>query len=423
MTRALILSRLFPFEPRTDVYGAFKRLQAFVRAVAGLVSELDMLCFVPPNRDLSQSAQRAYEQIFADYFGSSANLFMAHCDVSNEVPTFWTEYLAGAFSFFRQRKFALTSSGSQAEALERCLARGPDWILAHRLSGAIPLLRTGVHLPPVFLDMDDVEHLALARWLLKTPFWTGERLKLLHLPALMLGESRALRLASKSFVCSDSDSAYLRRLYRGVKVVTIPNSLEFPEISPGGPTRPDVLFVGNYDHAPNAAAAEHMIRNIWPRIRARVPEARLLLAGAKPSRVPSFSTERQDVSFMGFVDDLAHLYGAVRVVCCPLLSGGGTRVKIIEAAAHGKAVVSTRIGAEGLLFEDGQEIVLRDAPEQFAVECVRLLRDAAMAETIGTRARNKAMRAYDRPSTERRIQAEILATLRERSWHGSDKRS
>ena len=102
------------------------------------------------------------------------------------------------------------------------------------------------------------------------------------------------------------------------------------------------------------------------------------------------------MSFLGFVDDLAAWYRRARVVCCPIYHGSGTRVKIIEAAAHRKAVVSTPMGAEGLSFVDGEEIVLRKAPADLAAACVELLRDPSAASRLGAQARRRALQLYDR---------------------------
>jgi glycosyltransferase involved in cell wall biosynthesis len=108
-------------------------------------------------------------------------------------------------------------------------------------------------------------------------------------------------------------------------------------------------------------------------------------------------------SYTDFVDDLNTLYGKTQIVCCPIRTGGGTRIKIIEAASYGKPVVSTRVGAEGLEFEDGTEILLRDEPHQFA--------DEALRSRIGQAARAKATKLYDRRNVIGLIQREIFGSL------------
>src|SRR5262249_5552633 len=110
------------------------------------------------------------------------------------------------------------------------------------------------------------------------------------------------------------------------------------------------------------------------------------------------------VEFTGFVDDLEALYQQSRVVCCPVLAGGGTRIKIIEAAACGKPIVSTRIGAEGLEMVDGMELLLRDEPKSFAEACLRLLKDSTLCNKLGYAARAAVIRYYDRSRVIQSIQ-------------------
>jgi glycosyltransferase involved in cell wall biosynthesis len=110
------------------------------------------------------------------------------------------------------------------------------------------------------------------------------------------------------------------------------------------------------------------------------------------------------VEFTGFVDDLEGLYQRSRVVCAPILAGGGTRIKIIEAAAYGKAVVATRVGAEGLNMRDGVELLLRDDPGSFADACLQLLNDAVLCERLGRAAYATVVRCYDRANIVSLIQ-------------------
>jgi glycosyltransferase involved in cell wall biosynthesis len=110
------------------------------------------------------------------------------------------------------------------------------------------------------------------------------------------------------------------------------------------------------------------------------------------------------VEFTGFVDDLASLYRRSKVVCAPILSGAGTRVKIIEAAAFGKPIVATRIGAEGLHMEDGRELLVRDDPASFAQACIDLLQDSIHCERLAKMARQSAISHYNRAAIVRLIQ-------------------
>jgi glycosyltransferase involved in cell wall biosynthesis len=107
--------------------------------------------------------------------------------------------------------------------------------------------------------------------------------------------------------------------------------------------------------------------------------------------------------------DLEGVYRDARVVLCPVRSGGGTRIKIIEAAMNGRAVVSTTIGAEGLAFEEGAEILLADSADDFARRCAKVLADGKYADDVGQAARLRALGTY----SPERIRASLVSLLRE----------
>ncbi len=111
--------------------------------------------------------------------------------------------------------------------------------------------------------------------------------------------------------------------------------------------------------SPHIEAAERLVTRIFPLVKRKLPEARLLIAGKASDSLPSRRTTPENVEYLGYVPDLDGLYANTRIVCCPMLNGGGTRIKLIEAAAYARPMVSTRIGAEGLDFENGREILLR----------------------------------------------------------------
>jgi glycosyltransferase involved in cell wall biosynthesis len=224
----------------------------------------------------------------------------------------------------------------------------------------------------------------------------------------MRGEWQAVRRARTTFVCSEPDRAYLKRRLRLGGVMTLPNSVEIR--TPFGAAAPDptLLFLGSYGYEPNLRAAEFLIRQVWPRVRSRIPAARLILAGNHPERIAGYRSHLPGVEFTGFVDDLGALYGRSRVVCAPLLSGGGTRIKILEAVAYGRPVVATPIGAEGLDLRNDEEILIRQTAESFADACGVLLENPERCRTLGSRAHALVAREYGRPQIQGRIRAAFL---------------
>jgi glycosyltransferase involved in cell wall biosynthesis len=187
--------------------------------------------------------------------------------------------------------------------------------------------------------------------------------------------------------------------------VTVPNVVDLDGVDLGGPEEPStILFQGGMDWLPNRDAVDFFATAIFPRIRALVPEARLVVAGRNPS--PAFVASFAHVPamrFTGTVPDMRTVIGSAAVSVAPLRIGSGTRLKIIEAAALGKPVVSTRIGAEGLDFVDGEEILLADDPARFAEAVAGLLGDSARRRRIGGAARRRVEQAYSLPALRRAL--------------------
>jgi glycosyltransferase involved in cell wall biosynthesis len=320
---------------------------------------------------------------------------------------FLNHYLRPAASFFAQSLSAGTAGPTQVAAFETALDASPEAIFVQGLDSMCPALLTRRPLPPIYLDLDDIEHVKVVRQLRQPPFWPGKYLYYLQVPALVCGERRAIKLARKSFVCSDLDRDYLARRWRLPRVVTLPNAVSIPAEYGTEPGSRSLLLVAAYAYGPNIISAEFLVKDVWPLVREACPDARLIVAGNKPERIPSFARKPVGVEFTGFVPDLAQLYRRTAIVCCPILSGGGTRIKILEASAHGKAVVSTVVGAEGLELRDGVEIILRDGARAFADGCIELLGDPARREALGRAAREAVARRYDRRQIVALVKDEI----------------
>jgi GT2 family glycosyltransferase/glycosyltransferase involved in cell wall biosynthesis len=148
-----------------------------------------------------------------------------------------------------------------------------------------------------------------------------------------------------------------------------------------------VLFLGSFRHVPNVEALDWFIKNVWNLILAQRPQTQLILIGSDPPPKHSLSPEWKNVELIGFVDDVRTPLSQYAVFICPILSGSGVRVKLLEGFAAGIPTVSTRIGAEGLTMEDGAICGLADDPQGFANWVVKLLADPEQAADLARRAR------------------------------------
>ena len=372
--------------------GGMRRLSLFMRAIGRIADEIDMLFLVSQQYIDDSPDLAALSRQQSVLWQKDIQVSLAPLERRRE--TFLNHYVLSALSIRHHPFFHAYSGPRQVAAVAERLKRNPDFVFVQRMAAMCPIQLIEGALPPIFFDLDDVEHRAKLRAALAPPHRPGKYAYMAQSPAIHLAERRAARHARAVFVCSEQDRRYLTRL--GVnRLHVVPNAVALPNKQYRAVADQTVMFLGNFGHPPNIGAIERLIRRIWPIIRVSLPDATLLIAGAGSQTLACSGTLPEGVRILGFVDDLAALYAASRVICCPLLEGGGTRVKIIEAAAYGRPVVSSRIGAEGLDLRNGTEIVLAESDAAIAQACIALLTDAQYCRTIGMAAQEKIHALYD----------------------------
>ena len=192
---------------------------------------------------------------------------------------------------------------------------------------------------------------------------------------------------------SREDREMMQQEYNVKAVYDVPTGVDTAFFRPGEKTvrRPEnLVFTGSMDWLPNEDAIRYFTDQILPRVKKALPGVTLTVVGRNPyPGLVELSRRDPSVIVTGRVDDVRPFMEEAAVYVVPLRIGGGTRLKIYEAMAMEKAIVSTSIGAEGLPVANGQEIVLADTPETFAEAVVKLLRDENMAAEIGRRAAAK----------------------------------
>ncbi len=211
-------------------------------------------------------------------------------------------------------------------------------------------------------------------------------------------ERRAVRRFRRVVVMSEKDAA----MAPGPHIRVIPNGVDLDRFRPR-PEAPGarLLFVGSFRHFPNVVAYRFFTEQVWPAVKARVPEAALtVVAGPDPFaywrdatgslRPPGDSS----IELLGFVRDVVPLYVNTNVVIVPTLVSAGTNLKVLEAMAMQRAVISTPSGCAGLGLSHGESVWIADGAEAFADGVVRLLEDRALRENIAAEARAVAEDRY-----------------------------
>ena len=409
------VSSAMPLDPEKCVHGIYRRMGMFIRAMRK-DWEMEMLFYVDPNLDVSPDFRANMERLLASHWDAKLRIDICRMAPARPEKSRWTHYIQPALSIKSYPSYSQVTRPEQIAALSRLLSKDLDAVFVHRLQCMVPVLLSKQKHPNIYFDLDDIEHVAFARSIRQPPLWRLKWLYYLRLPVLALLEIQAIRFAHTTFVCSEKDRRYLSQVWRHRNVVVIPNAIDVPKEGTL-PSQPILMFIGSFLHPPNAVGADFLVSKVWPKILEKLPRAQLLIAGSRPEAIPSFKKRPRGVRFLGFVKDLDSLYRDVKVVCCPIFAGGGTRIKILEAAAFGKPVVSTTIGAEGLDMKDGREILLRDDAEGFADACIQLLTDSDEGMIIGGAGRQVVAQRYETGVIAREIRRKIslFTALRSRT--------
>jgi glycosyltransferase involved in cell wall biosynthesis len=251
--------------------------------------------------------------------------------------------------------------------------------------------------PPLVVDSHEIAY-DLARQFARAGGNLGRRLYAgANWRKLRREELETYRDADGVCVCSAADERRLLVQVPGVRTTIIPNAADVEYYQPR-PTDPPpdgrtVVYFGLLSTVPNIDGVVHFVENIWPRIAELDPEARCKIIGGRPP--PSLlALAGPRIELTGFVSDLRPHLAAAAAVVVPLRLGGGTRLKIVEAMAMGKAIVSTSLGTEGIEAVPGRDILVEDQPAAFADAVHRLLAEPGLAARIGQSARQLVVGRY-----------------------------
>jgi sugar transferase (PEP-CTERM/EpsH1 system associated) len=210
-------------------------------------------------------------------------------------------------------------------------------------------------------------------------------------------EQRYLQLADHVLTVSDTDRDTFAHFVEPKKLSVIPTGVDVDYFQPlSVDEAPNLLvFTGSMDWLPNEDAVLYFVDAIFPLIKQQCPEVSLEVVGRNPSRkLQALSEREKSVRLTGWVDDIRPFVARAAICIVPLRIGGGTRLKIFEAMAMGKAVISTAVGAEGLPVQSGKDILLADRPNDFAQSVIGLLRDSHLRRRLGTGARSLVQENY-----------------------------
>lgn len=231
--------------------------------------------------------------------------------------------------------------------------------------------------------------------------WVAALYSLIQWKKLSRYEAMICRLADRVVAVSEADKAALQRLVPGLEVAVVPNAVDIEyytsvDIRPSPLPPRALIFTGKMDFRPNVDAVLWFCQEVLPLVQGKVPDVRFYIVGQSPHRRVLRLADDPAVTVTGYVDDVRPYIAGACVYVIPLRMGGGTRLKVLEAMAMGKAIVSTSLGCEG--FEGlvpSRDLFVADPPEEFAQRVIELLSDASRRERLGQAARRFVEEQYD----------------------------
>jgi glycosyltransferase involved in cell wall biosynthesis len=285
-------------------------------------------------------------------------------------------------------------SASMDAAFERLLSeRSFDLVQVESSQMALARSASGI---PFVLDEHNIEYLLLRR--LAEVETSADRKAFGYIEAAKVRweEVQAWRQCDGAVFTSEADLDVMRAPFPEKPACVVPNGVDAEYFSPSDdePDESTVVFTGSINYRPNTDAVTYFINDVMPRLLRLKPSARFVVVGqGAPDSLLRMAADA-NVEFTGAVPDVRPYVARAAVVIAPLRVGSGTRLKILEALAMGKPVVTTTIGCEGLSVVDGEHLMVADDPQPFAEAVARLMSDRKLAMDLGRNGRALIERDY-----------------------------
>lgn len=308
------------------------------------------------------------------------------------------------------------ASSEEAKQFRGILAEHFDIVFAFRLRSAVwwesVFGKNGKALR--VSDLDDIESSIFTKKIerLPGPWWWRAKLRA-ELRWLRRTERRVATNWSAVSLCSRVDADRFTEI-TGAEPWIIPNGYDFQTPVPEDVTSPcRILFVGTFGYFPNAEGVQWFVGEIWPLVKLDLGnDVELDLVGLNPTPAVLSLGEQEGITVAGNVPSVSPYYDVANIVIAPLLAGSGTRIKLIEAAALGRAIVTTSLGCEGLGFVDGVHAEIADDPAEFARRVIALARDPVRRARLAEAARLHAMAAFSADAVTATLERNLRALVR-----------
>ncbi len=385
--KILFISQIVPYPPHG---GVLQRGYNIIREIAKY-NEIHLLAFVHPDT-LTSPAMIAESRTELEKYCAAVEYFPLWPKKSR-----LHKYGGLMLGLFSSRPFSFLAHRSRAlrKRIEEILADGNiDLIHCDTIALAqyferewnIPAVLTHHNIESELMNRRaEVEGNPLARFYLKR--------EVSKLRAAEIAESVRFDI---NITMSEVDAQKLRELAPHARTAVIPNGVDLDYFKPiTGLETNSVIYTGGMNMFANKDAVLYFINDILPRIKAGIPEIEFYIIGQDPPpELIRMARQDRGLQVLGYVDDVRPHVAKAGVYIVPLRVGGGTRLKVLDALAQGKAIVSTSIGCEGIQVESGKNVFIEDDEDRFAERVLELLRNDAARRKLGCAARELAHEKY-----------------------------
>lgn len=254
---------------------------------------------------------------------------------------------------------------------------------------------------PTLLVEQTIEYLVYQQFVRDFKFWPLQPLLYFDVLKINLWEKYYWRRATRLAAMSDSDREMMNQSVKDKKVDVVANGVDADFFSrvklQSGRV---VLFIGNFKWLPNRDAAKFLVKEIWPRIAARLPRVKLLIVGRNPTP-EILKLAKSGIRIDGQVADIRAAFAKAQVLLAPIRNGRGTKYKVLEAMASGLPVVTTRLGIEGIEAEGS--VLVTESAEALARQTIKVLKDRQLAGRLAAKAKKIVYEKYNWQTISNRL--------------------
>lgn len=310
-----------------------------------------------------------------------------------EKPWTLSNILRTGFSFYPFLVVRNWANGEKKEILEKLKKEKFDLIHAETFYVMPHIPKTSI---PILLVEQTIEYLVYRHFADEFKIPPIKQLLYLDVMKMKYWELKYWKRAKRVVAMSDDDKKSMLHQVPNLDVDIVPNGVdsEFFGQKVGEKSKdPVILYLGNFTWLQNREAVGILVEKVWPKIKSKIPRCKLWIIG-KDAKEFFAKLETDDVR-VDEVTDVREVYQKASVLVAPIFGGGGTRYKNFEAFASGLPVITTSIGIRGTDVKDGEDLIIRDEPEDIADAAIRLIEDCKLYKKIAENAREMVKEKYD----------------------------